>query len=241
MLLVGLLLGFVGAGGSGFIIAVLTVGFGYPIHLAMGTAIAAMLFTSLSGMISQLRQKNTDIPSGLLVGLTGALSSWLGSAAAFSIPDEIMKWCTAGMLIFSGLALWLRMTIAKMQVNEPSPYSALRKRTAAVCVGLIVGFLTGAFGIGSTPFIQLGLMLLVGLSIRTAAGTSMLVIIPIAAAGALGYLQAGSLSVTLLATVLAGSMTGSYIGARFTKHAPATVLKTGMVATPIAAAILLLL
>lgn len=49
MVLLGLLLGFVGAGGSGFIISILTVVFGYPIHLALGTALAAMFFSSLSG------------------------------------------------------------------------------------------------------------------------------------------------------------------------------------------------
>ncbi|MGG1553012.1 sulfite exporter TauE/SafE family protein [Paenibacillus ferrarius] len=241
MLLVGLLLGFVGAGGSGFMIAVLTVGFGYPIHLAMGTAIAAMLFTSLTGFIGQLKQKNTDVLSGILVGVTGACSSWLGSGVAFAIPAGAMKWCTSGMLIVSGLALWLRMSYAaKHPADRPAP-SALRSRLSASGLGLLVGFLTGAFGIGSTPFIQLGLMLLVGLNMRTAAGTSMLVILPIAAAGAAGYYTAGGLDYKLLLTVLVGSMTGSYIGAQFTRSMPASVLKTGMIATPMIGACLLLL
>lgn len=242
MLLVGLLLGFVGAGGSGFMIAVLTVGFGYPIHVAMGTAIAAMMLTSLSGMLSQLRQQNTDIATGILVGITGALGSWVGSGIAFTIPESAMKWCTSGMLVLSGLALWLKLSMSSRDKEGQNPiHSPARRRITAVCVGLTVGVLTGTFGIGSTPFIQLGLMLLLGLSMRRAAGTSMLIILFVAAAGAVGYFQAGSLNVPLLFTVLAGSMTGSYIGARFTKRAPAALLKTGMVATPIAAAFLLLL
>jgi len=47
------------------------------------------------------------------------------------------------------------------------------------------------FGIGSTPFIQLGLMMVLGLSIRQSAGTTMLVIIPIAVGGGMGYYQQG--------------------------------------------------
>lgn len=47
MFLMGILLGFIGAGGSGFIIAILTVLYGVPIHTALGTSLAAMVFTTL--------------------------------------------------------------------------------------------------------------------------------------------------------------------------------------------------
>ncbi|RAV02768.1 sulfite exporter TauE/SafE family protein [Paenibacillus sp. YN15] len=241
MLLVGLLLGFIGAGGSGFMIAILTVGFGYPVHTAMGTALAAMMFTSLSGTVSQLRQKNTDLTSGLVVGLTGAIASWLGSGVAFSISPSHITWFTAAMLVLSSIVLWVRVTLTSEQPSTAVGKRDLRYFLCAVALGLVTGFLTGTFGIGSTPFIQVGLMLLLGLGMRTAAGTSMLVILPIAAAGGLGYYGEGGLDLHLLVTVLVGTMTGSYIGARFTKHASAKLLKTGMIATPIAAACLLLL
>lgn len=241
MLLVGLLLGFIGAGGSGFIIAILTTGFGYPVHTAMGVALAAMLFTSLSGMISQQRQRNTETAAGLWVGLTGAVGSIFGSKAAFLIAPEQMTWFTASMLVLSSLLMWLRLTMVK----QAKPLSVQRGSTGyilrAVGLGLAVGFLTGAFGIGCTPFIQLGLILLLGLDLRKAAGTSMLVILPIAAAGWLGYYQGGGFDALLLLKVLAGTMVGSYIGARFTKYAPARLLKTGVIVMPVVAACVLVL
>lgn len=241
MLLVGLLLGFIGAGGSGFIIAILTTGFGYPVHTAMGVALAAMLFTSLSGMISQQRQRNTETAAGLWVGLTGAFGSIFGSKAAFLIAPEQMTWFTASMLVLSSLLMWLRLTLVK----QTKPLSVQRGSTGyilrAVGLGLAVGFLTGAFGIGCTPFIQLGLILLLGLDLRKAAGTSMLVILPIAAAGWLGYYQGGGFDALLLLKVLAGTMVGSYIGARFTKYAPARLLKTGVIVMPVVAACVLVL
>lgn len=241
MLLVGLLLGFIGAGGSGFIIAILTTGFGYPVHIAMGVALAAMLFTSLSGMISQQRQRNTDTAAGLWVGLTGAAGSIFGSRIAFLIAPEQITWFTASMLVLSSLLMWLRLTLVK----QAQPLSLQRGSTGyilrAVGLGLAVGLLTGAFGIGCTPFIQLGLILLLGLDLRKAAGTSMLVILPIAAAGWLGYYQGGGFDALLLLKVLAGTMVGSYIGARFTKYAPARLLKTGVIVMPITAACVLVL
>lgn len=240
MFLTGMLLGFIGAGGSGFMIAILTLMFGYPIHIAMGTALAAMMFTSLSGTISQIREKNTDIKSGLIVGITGAIAAWFGTRVALTIPGSTIAWLTAGMLALSSVALLIRLVLASdhyEQLNQKT----IRYWFLAIIVGLITGFLSGTFGIGSTPFIQIGLMVLLRLPVRVAAGTSMFIILPIAAAGGAGYFQAGSLDLQLLITVLVGTMTGSYIGAKFTKRALQKLLKTGMIVTPFVAACLLVL
>ncbi|MCJ7842444.1 sulfite exporter TauE/SafE family protein [Lederbergia sp. NSJ-179] len=240
MFLTGLLLGFIGAGGSGFMIAILTVGFGYPIHMAMGTALAAMMFTSLSGAVSHIREKNADLISGGIVGITGAIAAWFGAGIAINIPESIITWLTASMLALSSIALFLRLVLASESVSQLNKKS-IRYFVSVIALGAITGFLSGTFGIGATPFIQLGLMLLLGLPMRMAAGTSMLIILPIAAAGGAGYFWAGSLNIQLLVTVLVGTMTGSYIGAKLTKRAPQKLLKIGIIVTPLAAALLLIL
>lgn len=90
MILLGLLLGFVGAGGSGFIISILTVVFGYPIHIALGTALAAMFFSSLSGSVSHYREGNMLLKSGAVVGLAGAAGR--GSAPAGQRSFRRIDW-----------------------------------------------------------------------------------------------------------------------------------------------------
>lgn len=82
-------------------------------------------------------------------------------------------------------------------------------------------------------FIQIGLMVLLGLSIRQSVGTTMLVILPIAIGGGIGYTSAGYLDYMLLVQVLAGTMLGAYIGARFTNYAPRVILKFSMIMTPV--------
>ena len=47
MLLMGGIIGFVGAGGSGVIITLLVVGFGIPIHQALAVALGSMALTTL--------------------------------------------------------------------------------------------------------------------------------------------------------------------------------------------------
>lgn len=73
-----------------------------------------------------------------------------------------------------------------------------------------------------------------------AAGTTMLIIIPIAIAGGAGFYGSGHLDLVLLSEVLLGIMTGSYVGAKFTKRLPLVYLKTAMVVTPFIGAVLLL-
>jgi uncharacterized membrane protein YfcA len=111
----------------------------------------------------------------------------------------------------------------------------------AIAVGLITGTLSGLFGIGSTPFIQIGLLTVLGMSTRQAAGTTMMVILPIAIAGGTGYWYVGHLDWVLLAEVVCGTMLGTFIGAKFTKRAPVGLLKTAMVIVPMIGAAILLM
>lgn len=246
MLVIGLLLGFVGAGGSGFIIAILTEVFGIPIHTALGTSLAAMVFTSLSGTLSHLRERNTMVNIGLATGLFGAVGAFFGSRLASFIPESELKFFTAGMLIVSAILLWIRVTagfgkFATQKFAEKNRSSKSRFWMTAAGIGIITGLLSGAFGIGSTPFIQIGLLVFFGLSIQLSAGTTMLVIIPIALVGGIGYYSVGFLDLKLFAEVVIGTIIGSYIGAKFTTRLNPMILKIAMVAVPLIGGIILLI
>lgn len=236
MFALGMLLGFVGAGGSGFIIAILTTLFGIPIHTALGTSLAAMVFSSLSGAYSHFREGNISLKAGAYVGIFGAVAAYIGSKIASLIPVQSLHWLTGGMLFLSAGILAIRLLIVS-KGREENP-SSIRIHRAAL-IGLVTGLLSGMFGIGSTPFIQIGLFMILGLPLRQSVGTTMLVILPIAFAGGAGYFFQGYLDFVLLAQVVAGTMLGSYVGAKFTSLAPQLILKSAMVLTPMIAGIIL--
>ncbi|WP_020619240.1 sulfite exporter TauE/SafE family protein [Paenibacillus daejeonensis] len=245
----GLLLGFVGAGGSGFIISILTTLFGLPIHTALGTALSAMIFSSVSGTISHYREGNIMLRSGIVVGLFGGIGAWVCSRLSVRIDEEVIQYLTATVLYLSSAILWLRMLF----LNRQQKMSAMANETAAGVedypvswitagvIGLLCGALSGLFGVGATPFIQISLMVFMKMRITQAAGTTMLVIIPIALAGGAGFYGTGNLDFQLLAVVLAAITLGSYIGAKFTRRLPGTLLKVAMVSIPMLGATLLLL
>ncbi|MFO2548325.1 sulfite exporter TauE/SafE family protein [Alicyclobacillus cycloheptanicus] len=243
MLVLGLILGFVGAGGSGVIIAILTTVFGFSIHTALGTSLLAMVFTTISGTFSHIREGNVVPKAGAAIGAFGAVGAFAGAHIANRIPAHDLTWLTSCMLFVSALLLWGRMFLYKKQTSETDDrlnLHGVRFWVSAICLGLVTGLLSGTFGIGSTPFIQIGLLLLFGMSIRHAAGTTMLVILPIALLGGIGYLWNGYVNLTLLAEVVIGTMIGSYIGAKFTKRLPPLLLKIAMVTVPTIGGLLLL-
>ncbi|WP_458413276.1 sulfite exporter TauE/SafE family protein [Schinkia sp. CFF1] len=244
MLLLGILLGFIGAGGAGFIIAILTLMFNVPIHTALGTSLTAMAFTCFSGVVSHYREGNITIKIGVIVGLFGAIGSFFGSKIAAEIPQQSLHWFTAGVLFLSTILLLVRLYIFKNQGTSQQEVSATAANSSvfikAIFLGIVTGLLSGSFGIGSTPFIQLGLLTFLGLSIRQSVGTTMLVILLIAIGGGVGYNSSGYLDFLLLVKILIGTMVGAYIGAKFTNYAPRFVLKFAMVGTPAIAGFIML-
>ncbi|MFC4776731.1 sulfite exporter TauE/SafE family protein [Paenibacillus sp. GCM10023252] len=244
MLIMGVVLGFAGTGGSGFIIGLLVALFLIPIHTALGTSIAAMVFTTLSGSISHLKEGNASLRTGLIVGLFGAGGAYGGTFISRGIEEQYLIWLTSGMLLLSGFLIWIRTRMKVSEEDAAAGREDIRKLgfwLSAGGTGVVTGLLSGVFGIGSTPFIQLGLLIFFGFSLRRAVGTTMIVIVPIALFGAIGFTQAGYLDGSLLLQVVAGTIIGSYIGAKFTKRAPRLLLRTAMIMTPVAGAVVMLI
>jgi uncharacterized protein len=243
MLVMGTILGFVGAGGSGFIIAILITFFGIPIHTALATAMAAMFLTMITGAISHYREGNLNLRTGITIGLFGALGSYTGTMIAHVIPESRLVWMTSGMLILSSILIWMRtrLRIFKQTTEDRGDHRNVRFFIIKVIgIGLVTGTMSGTFGIGCTPFIQLALLVFMGLSLRKVAGTTMLIILPIALFGAIGYNQSGYLDFSLLFKVIAGTMVGSYLGAKFTNMAPTYILRAAMIITPLVSGLLML-
>ena len=241
----GLLLGFVGAGGAGVVIAVLTTVFGIPIHTALGTSLSAMAFTTLSGTYSHFREGNVNVKIGMSVGIVGAVGAFIGAKISAVLPANDLRWLTAGMVFLSAILIYIKVFHPHQGIFADRGDRMVSKGTrfwiAACGVGIVTGLLSGTFGIGATPFIQIGLLFFFGVSLHQAVGTTMLVILPIAVLGGVGYMTSGYLDFHLFFKVVLGLMTGAYLGAKFTRRMYQIVLKIMMVAIPVIGATLLVL
>ncbi|MGG2225711.1 TSUP family transporter [Bacillus subtilis] len=140
MFLLGIILGFIGAGGAGFVIALLTLLFHIPIHTALGTSLAGMAFTSLSGAYSHYREGNIQNENRL--NSRRLCCGWLIFRAKLTsfIPADLLHYLTAGMLFLSAILILIRLFILKekAQVNQ----STLSTYTRAVILGIAAGVLS---------------------------------------------------------------------------------------------------
>lgn len=245
MLALGAVIGFVGAGGAGVVIAVLILVFGIPVHTAVGTSLASMIFTTLAGAFSHFREGNLNIKVGAAVGLAGAAGAFIGSKISTLMPGTELKYCTATMLILSAILVYTRLTwpdrpLFHRKDGQESVTEGSRFWMLAAVAGMGNGLLSGTFGFGAAQFIQLSLLVFFALPLFQSVGTTMLIILPIAAFGGFGYLLSGYLDFMLFIQVLLGLMIGAYIGAKFTRHAPRWFLKWMMVLMPGIAGVLMI-
>ena len=246
MLLLGTLIGFVGAGGVGVTITLLTVGFNIPIHIALGVALFSMVFTMISGVISHLHENEVELKTGLIIGLGGVIGAFVGAKFSTIIPENILSIFTALMIILSALILYIKVyhnDLLNKYLKVPTTSLAGKK---FYIYGILVGCINGIFylvlfGIGAATFIQISLLIIFGVLLLKSIGTCMLIILPISASGGLGYLTSGNLDFTIFLQTVAGLMIGAFISSKFTHLAPKPILKFAIVAMPTIGGLILLL
>lgn len=245
MACLGFILGLVGAGGAGLMITLLSVGYNVPIHTALGVALASMAFGMLSGTISHFREGDVNLRLGALVGCAGVVGAFLGSKVASSLPTRELTSVTASLMALSTVILYFQLFHKdKVQSYVKAHATAMEGKQfylVGTIMGIFTGFLSGAFGIGATAFIQIGLMLFFGVELYIAVGTTMMIILPISISGGIGYLTSGHLDLNIFAQTLIGITLGTYVGAKFTRLFPHNLLRYIMVSMPISGAILLIL
>ena len=140
------------------------------------------------------------------------------------------------MILSSAVILYVKIYHAEwLAAHFPVRETLLTGRKLwiyGILTGLICGFLSGAFGIGAAAYIQLALMVIFGVPLIQAIGTCMMIILPVSAAGGLGYLVSGHLDLSIFLQTLSGLMIGAWFGAKGTHLAPMPVLKFCIVAMP---------
>jgi uncharacterized protein len=88
-------------------------------------------------------------------------------------------------------------------------------------IGLGSGVLSGIFGIGGGLVIVPSLILLMGMTVRQAVGTSLAaLLLPVGILGVLEYFRAGQIDVRVAIVLALGLLVGVYFGARLALQLP---------------------
>jgi uncharacterized membrane protein YfcA len=104
---IGIISGFVGAGGGIMFLLVLLLVLGYELHVAIGTSTLIMAITATSGAFSYYLHGNLDIVVALIISAGTLLSSRAGAVAANKLGEDSLGRVIAVILIVLGVVLLL--------------------------------------------------------------------------------------------------------------------------------------
>lgn len=230
----GLLAGLLGVGGGLVIVPVLTFIFEaqhFPhdqvIHLALGTSLASILFTSVSSVRAHHAHGAVEWPTAKRITPGILAGTFAGSLLASRLPAGFLKIFFVCFLLYVATQMLLDF--------RPKPSRQLPGKGGMFAAGSIIGGVSAFVGIGggslSVPFLAW-----CNVPLHRAIATSAAIGFPIAAAGALGYVAGGRgadplpwslghVHLPALAGLVAASVPMAPLGARLAHRLPVAKLK----------------
>jgi uncharacterized membrane protein YfcA len=228
-LAVGLSLGLVGGGGSILAVPILVYILGEEVKDATTASLLIVGATALAGAADHARRGRVHVRTASFFGAAGSVGAVAGTAVNRIASSETI------LFLFALLLLAAAYGVLRTQDGFERPEAPVRGRRLwleIVPAGLGVGVLTGFFGVGGGFVIVPALVLLLGLPMQVAVGTSLLVIALTSAAAFAAHLSSGSLdwavALAFTAAGVAGALAGSRLAARVSstglRHAFAVLL-----------------
>ncbi len=164
---IGAVLGFVGAGGAMLSVPILMYGFGFDAKSATTAALAIVFLAALSGAIPKARKGQILYRDALVIVGLGLTTNVGFATIADDLSDSFISTGFALVLILAGLSM---LRSPKFSEQTRMPVSVL------IVISLVIGSITGLFGIGGGFLAIPVLVLFFGTPQAIAAGTSLLII-----------------------------------------------------------------
>jgi len=211
--IVGLVLGLVGGGGSILAVPLLLYVVGMPsAHAALGTSAVAVALSALANLIGAATRGLVKWPCALTFTLAGIAGSAVGSQVALAVPGAKLIPLFGGLMLVIGTLLLLRKNAEGDPDVRLTVTTARRMLPSILGLGLATGGLAGFFGIGGGFLIVPALMLATGMPITYAIGTSLVSITAFGLVTASSYAMAGEVAWRTVIWFVAGGLAGGVIG-----------------------------
>ena len=224
-LLIGVSLGLLGGGGSILTVPILVYVAGLPAKEAIAASLFVVGVTSLAGVVSHARGGRVQWRTGVLFGLAAMVGAFTGGLLGGHIPGDWLLIAFALMMVATSLAM-LRGRKDRGTGGHPHREDGLPLARILID-GSVVGLVTGLVGAGGGFLVVPALVLLGGLPMSVAVGTSLVVIAMKSFAGLAGYLTSVSLDWPLVLGVTGAAVVGSVVGGRLAGRVPEAALRQG--------------
>lgn len=235
-LLVGLILGLIGGGGSVLTVPVLV----YLMFINPVTATAYSLFvvglTSLVGAIQNMKKGLVDIKTALVFSIPAFIAVYITRRFVvpaipdkiFEIGDFVLTKNVAIMLFFAVIMLLASVSMIWSNPKEMSKSQSVKYNYPLIIIeGFVVGILTGIVGAGGGFLIIPALVLLAKLPMKKAVATSLLIIAIKSLIGFIGDIENLEIDWKFLVFFTSLSIVGIFVGTWLSKFIDGKKLKKG--------------
>ena len=221
---VGIALGLLGGGGSILTVPLLVYVLGVETKSAIATSLFVVGVTAIAALVLHARAKNVRWRTGLIFGTSAMMGAYLAGRVAEQIPGVVLLVAFGVMMLVTAVAMLRKRSVA------PAASDAVPARLPIFKVlleGLVVGGVTGLVGAGGGFLVVPALVLLGGLPMHVAVGTSLVVLALKSFAGFAGYLGHASIDWPLAIVISLAAVVGSLVGAAWSARVPQRMLRRG--------------
>jgi hypothetical protein len=235
-LLIGGVLGLFGGGGSILAVPVLVHVAELPGKEAIAMSLLVVGGTSAIGTLRHARAGNVDWRAGATFAPFAMIGSFLGGLVAAYIPGSILLGAFAVMMLVTSGAM------LRGKKERPEGETTERASLGLIAAeGLGIGAFTGLVGAGGGFLVVPTLMLLGGLTMHRAVGTSLLVITAKSVTGFIGYASHVQVDYALAGVLVGFAIVGTLLGAALSDRVPADKLRRGFAYFVLAMGVFMLL
>ncbi len=207
---VGLILALIGGGGSILATPALlyVVGIANP-HVAIGTSALAVSVNAFANFINHARRGNVKWRCALIFAAAGIVGAAIGAAIGKLTDPAILLPLFALVMIVVGV----RMLRAQGHEGDAEVRLSASNAPKLIAAGLVVGALSGFFGIGGGFLIVPGLIAASGMTMIHAVGSSLFAVGAFGATTATSYALDGLIDWRVAFLFIGGGLIGGTIGA----------------------------
>ena len=222
--LAGFIASLLGIGGGLFVVPLLNLGFGLPMHQAIATSLIAIIATSSGASTNFLKKKLTDISLGLSLGLATVIGAISGGFLAGYLNQDVLSLLFSGILAYAAVNMLQKNSSVSAEQESLKNYQVANYRFgwgASFLAGNISGLLGVGGGIITVPVMHL----VMRVPFKVASATSSFMIGITGCASAFLYYFRGEVDFMVTGAVVLGIFVGSYCGSLLIFKIKTSVLK----------------
>lgn len=185
----GLGTGFAGMSAAAVISPMLIIFLGMDPYMAVGIALSSDVLASAVSAYTYGKNKNIDIKNGLVMMSSVLLFTVVGSYVASLVPQRTM----GNMSVFMTFILGIKFLVKPVMTTREQMNSVSQKERVikSLIGGAGIGFICGFVGAGGGMMMLLVLSSILGYDLKTAVGTSVLIMSFTALTGAASHFVIG--------------------------------------------------